>query len=296
MNAQHPIPVMMVADISGSASLHQRLNAQEAERAIDRCIKRLNRSVEGYQGKLLQAAGDEILAVFPSAELACHSAIDMHQRVADLPPVSGHKLAIRVALHDTESMDMPSAAKLASIMRIAGLSRTDQILCSGPVVQALPSSAVVQVKARPEFDNVREFDVALPLFQIHWPAQNGALPQQHSMFGPLSNKLSERLCLRYRGKAYLIDENTPVLILGRDPSCTMLIQNRKVSRMHARIERRRDGYYLIDTSTNGSFLSMQGRQEVLLRRHEVLLEGSGILCFGSSVNDPAADRIEFEHL
>jgi len=286
MNAQHPIPVIMVADISGSASLHQRLNAQEAERAIDRCIKRMNRSVEGYQGKLLQTAGDEILAVFPSAELACHSAIDMHQRVADLPPVSGHKLAIRVALHDSDGSDVPSAAKLASIMRIAGLARTDQILCSGPVVLSL----------RPEFDSVRELDVVLPLFQIHWPAQNGAVPQQHSMFGPLSNKLSERLCLRYRGKAYLVDENTPVLSLGRDPSCAMLIQNRKVSRMHARIERRRDGYYLIDSSTNGSFLSMQGRQEILLRKHEILLEGSGVLCFGSSVNDSAADRIEFEHL
>ena len=63
MNAQHPIPLIMVADISGSASLHQRLNAQEADRAIDRCIKRMSRSVEGYQGKLLQTAGDEILAI-----------------------------------------------------------------------------------------------------------------------------------------------------------------------------------------------------------------------------------------
>lgn len=296
MNAQHPIPVIMVADISGSASLHQRLNAQEAERAIDRCIKRMTRSVEGYQGKLLQTAGDEILAFFPSAEFACHSAIDMHQRVADLPPVSGHKLSIRVALHDSDGSDTPSTTKLASIMRIAGLARTDQILCSGPVVQALPASAVVQAKPRPEFDSLREGEVILPVYQIHWPAQNGAAVQQHSMFGPLSNKLAERLCLRYRGKAYLIDDNTPVLSLGRDPSCSMLIQNRKVSRMHARIERRRDGYYLVDTSTNGSFLSMQGRQEILLRKHEILLEGNGTLCFGSSVNDPAADRIEFEHL
>jgi len=296
MTAQHSIPVIMVADISGSAALHQRLNAQEAERAIDRCIKRMTRSVEGYQGKTLQTAGDEILAFFPSGEFACHSAIDMHQRIADLPPVSGHKLGIRVALHDSDGSDAPSATKLASIMRIAGLARTDQILCSGTVVQALPTSAIVQIKARPEFDSVRENDLVLPVFQIHWPAQNGAVAQQHSMFGPLSNKLAERLCLRYRGHAYLIDDNTPILSLGRDPSCAMLIQNRKVSRIHARIERRRDGYYLIDTSTNGSFLSMLGRQEILLRKSEILLEGSGTLCIGSSVNDPAADRIEFEHL
>ncbi|MBS4018658.1 MAG: FHA domain-containing protein [Dechloromonas sp.] len=296
MNAQHPIPVIMVADISGSASLHQRLNAQEADRAIDRCIKRMSRSVEGYQGKLLQTAGDEILAIFPSAESACQSAIDMHQRVADLPPISGHKLGIRIALHDSDGAEAPSAGKLTSIMRMAALATTDQILCSGPVVQTLPASAVVQANPRPDIDNLFEQDAIVPVFQIHWPAQNGAPAPQHSMFGPLSHKLAERLCLRYRGKAYLIDDSTPVLSLGRDPSCAMLIQNRKVSRMHARIERRRDGYYLIDTSTNGSFLSMQGRQEITLRKHEILLEGSGVVCFGSSLNDPAADRVEFEHL
>ena len=296
MNAQHPTPVMMVADISGSASLHQRLDAQEAERAIDRCIKRMRRSIEGYQGNMLQTAGDELLAIFPSAELACQSAVDMHQRIADLPPVSGHKLCIRIALHDSDDSVAPSVVKQSNIMRIAGLARTDQILCSGPVVLALPNSTVVHTKPRPEFDMLRELDLPLPVFQIHWPAQNDVAAAPHSMFGPLSNKLAERLCLRYRGKAYLIDDNTPVLSLGRDPSCAMLIQNRKVSRMHARIERRRDGYYLIDTSTNGSFLSMQGRQEVLLRKQELLLEGSGILCFGSSVNDPAADRVEYEHL
>lgn len=299
MNALQPIPVIMVADITGSASLYQRLTEQEAERAVDRCIKRMTRAIEAYGGKLLQVVGDELLALFSCAEDACHSAIDMHQRIADLPPVSGHKLNIRVALHDSDTSagQPPQPVKLASSMRIAGLARGDQILCSAAVIQALPTSAVLQTLPRPELGDVQEGEAAIPIFQIQWAAPTSKSQVQHSMFGPHSTgKIPERLRLRYRGKAFLIDEKTPVLNLGRDQSCKVLVDNRKVSRLHARIERRPDGYYLIDTSTNGSFLTLQGRQEILVRKHEALLDGSGTICFGSSANDAAAERVEFEHL
>lgn len=300
MNASHPIPVVMVADITGSASLHQRLTEQEAERAIDRCIKRMTRSIEAYRGIARQVVGDEILAQFPSAEDACQSAIDMHQRIADLPPVSGHKLNIRIALHDNgnTASELPTTEKLGNLMRIAGLARGDQILCSAPVIRALPGSALLQVVPCKELGELSEGEGGFSLFQLHWPVPSAGAPQQHSMFGPHSGakQLAERLCLRYRGKAFLIDEKTPMLSLGRDPSCKLLVENRRVSRQHARIERRSDGYYLVDTSTNGSFLTMRGRQEILVRKHEALLDGSGVICFGSSANDTASERVEFEHL
>jgi len=294
MNVQSPVPVIMVADITGSASLHHRLDAQEAERAVDRCIKRMTRSIEGYQGKLLQSAGDELLVIFPSAELACQSAIDMHQRVADLPPVSGHKLGIRVALHDSNDDTDPSSVKRSSLMRIAALANTDQILCSGAVVEALNTNGGLPVKTRLESTPLQELDAALPLFQVQW-APTHTTPSAPAV-DTASSGNSGKFCLRYRGKAYLIDERHASLSLGRDPSCSLTIPNRKVSRAHARIERRPDGFFLIDTSSNGSFLSMQGRQEILLRKREIRLEGSGILCLGTSINDPAADRLEFEHL
>jgi len=300
MNAPRPNPVILVADITGSASLHQRLTEQEAERAIDRCIKRMQRAIEAYDGQLLQQVGDEILVTFPTPEHACQAAVDMHQRIADLPPVSGHKLTIRVALHDKGEIDPEQTAspeKLNSLMRIGGRARGDQILCSKTIALALPPSTVITSHLRPELNDLAEGEKPLLVFEIQWPAKTVAVPQPHSMFGPHNvPRIAERLCLRYRGQAFLIDQKTPVISLGRDPSCKLLVENRRVSRLHARIERRDDGYYLVDTSTNGSFLTMQGRREVLVRKHEALLDGKGIICFGSSANDKAAERLEFEHL
>ncbi|MCH2220264.1 MAG: FHA domain-containing protein, partial [Dechloromonas sp.] len=102
--------------------------------------------------------------------------------------------------------------------------------------------------------------------------------------------------IRYRGKAFLVDEKTPVLTIGRDLGCKLTIDDRKASRQHARVERRNDGFYLIDTSTNGTFVTLSGRQEVMVRRNEMQLDGKGKFGFGSSANDPQSDLADFEHL
>ena len=48
--------------------------------------------------------------------------------------------------------------------------------------------------------------------------------------------------MRYHGRAFLLDEKTTVLTLGRDLGNKLVIEDRKASRQHARIERRADGY------------------------------------------------------
>lgn len=295
MNAPHPFPVMMVADVTGSASLHQRLDEQEAERAIERCIKRMTRSIEAGGGHLLQVAGDELLASFASAEEACHAAIDMQQRIADLPPVSGHTLCIRVALHENDSRvvdQMASPLKLATLMRIASLAEGTQILCSRQVADTLAHSLAIRTAPKQELGKLQEDDNTIELIQVLWSAN--ASNSQSRQSGE-SERRKNSLRLLYRGKTFRIDEKSPVLTLGRDTTCSLMIDDRKVSRTHARIEQRADGFYLVDTSTNGSFLSMLDGQEILVRRYEVLLAGSGLICFGSSANDPAAARLEFEH-
>lgn len=87
-----------------------------------------------------------------------------------------------------------------------------------------------------------------------------------------------------------------MLTIGRDLECKLLVIDRKASRQHARIERRADGFFLVDTSTNGCFVTLSGRQEIMVRRHEVQLENRGQISFGNSGNDPSADIAEFEHL
>jgi hypothetical protein len=288
----------MFADVSGSAGLFERLGDTEAMHAVERCLKRMKRSIDGYRGRTVQIVGDELLAVFELAEDACLAAIDMQQRIADLPPVSGLKLTIRIGLHIgmvKQEADKFTGEVVTNAARIAGIARRDQIIASSALTAELPESGVISVRPMPELGSVPENGNSLNLFQIHWTtheASRGA----HSSFGPASAAPIARLCVRYHGKAFLLDDKTPVLTLGRDLGNKLVIEDRKASRQHARVEKRPDGYYLVDTSTNGCFCRLSGRQEVMVRRHELLLEGSGVICFGSSGNDPDTDSANFEHL
>jgi adenylate cyclase len=292
--------IVMFADVSGSTALFERLGDKEAMHAVERCLKRMKRSVDGYKGRTVQIVGDELLGAFESGEEACQAAIDMQQRIADLPPVSGLKLTIRIGLHvgtvadDGEKLTGPAITTAA---RIAGLARRDQILCSSLMVEELPQPSVITADPMPKLGTIAEEGVALPLFQIHWPSYQGAGSMPHSTFGANNSGMAvERLCVRYRGKAFLLDDKTPVLTIGRDLANKLVVDDRKASRQHARVERRADGYYLVDTSTNGTFVVLSGRQEVMIRRHELHLDGKGRISFGNSGNDPLVDIAEFERL
>ncbi len=298
MSATQRKLTVMFADVSGSTALFEKLGDREAMHAVERCLKRMKRSIDGYKGRTIQIVGDELLAAFDNAEEACQAAIDMQQRIADLPPVSGLKLTIRIGLHCgvvAESEDKLGGPAVATAARIAGIARRDQILCSSELVKELAQPGIISADPMPKLGTVAENGTELALFQIHWPSyQGGSYPM--STFGPSSHLPVDRLCIRYRGKAFLVDEKTPVLTIGRDLGCKLAIDDRKASRQHARVERRNDGFYLIDTSTNGSFVSLAGRQEVMLRRNEMALEGKGKISFGTSANDPQSDLADFEHL
>ncbi|MFZ2971889.1 MAG: adenylate/guanylate cyclase domain-containing protein [Ferribacterium limneticum] len=300
MSATQRKLIVMFADVSGSTALFERLGDKEAMHAVERCLKRMKRSIDGYKGKTIQVVGDELLGAFETAEDACQAAIDMQQRIADLPPVSGLKLTIRIGLHCGEVLDdgkKLTGSAVSTAARIAGIARRDQILCSSLLVEALAEPSFISANPVPELGSVPEDGEALALFQINWPNYQGATANSaHSAFGPSSAVPVDRLCVRHRGKAFLLDDKTPVLTIGRDLGCKLIIDDRKASRQHARVERRGDGFYLVDTSTNGCFVTLSGRQEVMVRRHEIQLESRGQISFGNSGNDPLADIAEFEHL
>lgn len=293
--------VVMFADVPGSASLFEKLRDSEALHALDRCLKRMIRSVEGYAGRVIQSGSDELLVLFESAEEACHAAIEMQQRIADLPPIGGLKLGLRIGLHSgevTEENGQASGEAVRTAARIGGSARQDQILCSSMMLAELSQLTSVAVEAVPNVDALRDGNIELDLRLVSWPKPQAAPESLASTASQQATKAapSGRLCVRYRGKAFLLDEKTPVLTIGRDVSNKLVIEDPKASRQHARLEKRADGYYLVDSSTNGTFVALVGAREVILRHAEILFNTNGRIAFGTSNNDPAADIADFEYL
>jgi predicted component of type VI protein secretion system len=68
------------------------------------------------------------------------------------------------------------------------------------------------------------------------------------------------------------------------------------SRLHARIERRRDKFVLVDQSSNGTFVTIEGDSEIQLRREEIVLRGRGRATFGHAWKGAADEVLTFSCL
>lgn len=286
---------VLFADVADATRLVERLGSTEAAYAVERCMKRMERAIAGHRGRLLKNAEGGMLAEFSGAEQACLAAIDMLERVAKLPPVSGLKLAIRIGLH-SGAADAEQVA--AGAKRVAARAGSDQILACPALVGELPDQASITIRARPDLRTTGEDGVAFTPVEIVRHGHEAA-PRKPAIIAAEGTPAAlppERLCVRYRGKAYLLDDKAPLLTLGRDPGSKLVIADRKGSRTHARIERRNGRFFYADNSTNGSYISGGDQPEIMVRRREIELTGSGRICFGASVKDPKADCAEFEHL
>ena len=80
------------------------------------------------------------------------------------------------------------------------------------------------------------------------------------------------------------------LSIGRDPDCGLTVDNKHVSRLHARIFHRQGKFFLEDQSANGTFLVPQYSKLHLLRE-ESILHGSGLIYLGADPDTTHSEPI-----
>lgn len=292
---------ILFADVSGSTRLYEKLGDAEALRAVERCIKRMERVIEGFRGRVVKTIGDEVMAVFETAEEAFNAASDMQQRITDLPPVSGVKLAIRVGFHFGPVIEDKGdffGDTVNTAARLAGLAKAGQALTSGDTVEQLPE-LLRQSTRDLETMSVKGKAEELHVFEVLW--QDGEeltmkAPSIRASASAAAGSANVRLCVRYAGEVLVLDDKRPSISLGRDAACDLVIRDRRASRNHGKIERRGDKFVLADISTNGTYVQLKDEAEFFLRREEVVLRSNGRLAFAAPIHSEGADIAEFELL
>lgn len=271
----------LVAELVGRLRLRQNLGETEAAHAVERCHKRVERGVFGWRGELLDA-GDEVVALFPDAESALQAAIEIQQRVADLPPASGINLTLKIGVDGRATEPSASAPLIDAARRLADLAAVGQIVVSGWLAEALP----VQFRGGLRRLGATEDD-RKPVFECPWreaPAIGAAPPP------------ASRLRLRRGGRIWILEKGAAPFVVGRDDDCGLVLADRSVSRRHARIELRDERWVVIDDSTNGTYVAQGGRKEVQIRHGELELTGSGTLAFGRAAAAGNDETVTFDLL
>lgn len=281
---------VLFADVVGSTRLYEAFGDEQAKQMIDDCLATLRGVVQQYGGRVIKTIGDEIMCVLPNADSGCLAATDMQTKVMALPKVSNVQRSVRVGWHFgpviEENNDVfGDTVNLAA--RMAGLAKGMQIIttaatvaCLSPVLRlSTRSIAALAVKGKGD-------EVAVS--EVIW--QGGEELTMSTSSIALATK-SVRLQLQHGDQRIELDQDS--IVLGRDPQCNLVVSDRNASRQHARIERRRDKFFLVDQSTNGTYVAFSNEPEVVLRREELMLRGSGRIGFGHSLDQDGTETVAF---
>ena len=299
-NSQSPARVLKVstklavlfADIAGSTKLYDTLGDTQAKKMVDECIVLMRGIVGQYGGRVVKTIGDEVMCVLPDADSGCLAATDMQLKITALPAVSDVQRAIRVGFHAgpviEENNDVfGDTVNLAA--RMAGLAKSMQIITTQTTIELLSpmlqhsSRRIAALSVKGKGDDVE-------VCEIIW---RGGEELTMAAVSTLPPSKQTRLHLLYGVSELVLELANAGIVLGRDASCQIAIADRMASRQHARIERRRDKFFLIDQSTNGTFVAFVGESEIALRREEVMLRGEGRIAFGRSVSESSDETVGF---
>jgi len=92
------------------------------------------------------------------------------------------------------------------------------------------------------------------------------------------------------GKTFILFPNRPKLRIGRAADNDITIDDDVVSRYHAEIAMRGRNFLVIDRSTNGTYVDIEGSGSFRIIRDELTLSGAGNIFVGSKEVTPIRFR------
>ena len=284
---------ILFADVSGSTSLYEKLGDQRALGAIESVLSELRKSIAFQRGRVVKTIGDEVMAVFETADAAMQAACDMQNRVAAIAPIDKVRLAIRVGFHFGPAIEEKGdffGDAVNTAARMAGLAKGGQVISSGPTVDAL--SPLLRASTR-ELDAmpVKGKQDEIRIFEVIWQDSDDltALAARD----PSAGMREPTLTLTYCEQILTLGAARPSASLGREVTNDLAIIDKMASRMHCRIEYRRRKFFLVDQSTNGTYVTVEGDAEIVLKREQLLLRGRGVISLGASSAAAGASTVAF---
>lgn len=283
---------VLFVDISGSTRLYETLGDHEALARVGRTIALLAKVCAECGGRVIKTAGDGAMCMFETADAALRASRLMQEKCAEQLEPGTPGLGIHVGCHFGPVLEnagdlFGDTVNLAA--RVAGLAKSGQIITTADTVARL-SPALAERARKLDGVPVKGKRDAVTIFEFLWQADSDELT---ALGTRVDQGRAARLALAYEGRTWRF-EGPGELSFGRDGACDVVVGDRKASRLHGRIERRRDKFVLIDQSSNGTWVQFTGEAEVVvLRREELMLRGSGLIGVGHSPADGEGAPLTF---
>ena len=252
------------------------------QKLVRRRLVRLERVVAALSGKVVRQMPRGLLAEFQTAEAAVLGAGEMQRRCAVIPQISETQIALKIGIQSADarprSGNSIDLAEIAAI-KFASILGEGSIVVSDAVASELPTSLSAAVSP------VDDAGIDVVAHVVNWQM----LPMLR-LPSPTAQKTPEVSVPAAHGQTSItfsldgiecsFGHNHPVITIGRDSGNDITVIDPKASRQHCKIIYQRDGYVLVDVSTNGTFMAFDGGKPRIVRKTMLNLPHSGYISLG----------------
>ncbi len=292
---------VVFADLTESTAFFEMLGNEKATIAVTRLTQWIGEVCEAHRGRVVKKLGDGVLAVFANAVDATDAVIQIqrgHQeRLLKWPAAIRMEIKAGIARGEVVEVDgdcYGDAVNVAS--RLSDLSGANQIWVTESVVDQIEDAHGLRFLSLGPV-SLRGKTEALSLYRVEWEenivsdfvTQQAALAQIERDPG-----VASEIHLGYLDMGRTFGPPELPVHLGRVDHAEILVNDPRVSRLHARIEYRNGTFVLVDLSSFGTWVRFAGSDtDVALRREECQLHGTGEIALGVPIGDLSAPTVSF---
>jgi class 3 adenylate cyclase len=288
---------ILFADVVGSTQLYDKFGDTKASETVAVCLDVMKDATHQFNGTVIKTIGDEVMSTFASVDEAMGAAVMMQSRISaeskqdDRIPVS-----IRVGCHFgpvvQEQNDIFGAA-VHTANRMTSQAKARQIVISGETVEKMSSQLAEQTR-QIDVATVRGKMDEVALYELLWnPEEATSMLPTIEWENRGRNKVS-RMSLSFRDQTVEISDSRKSANIGRADDNDLVVKGNLISRIHAKVELRRGKFFLVDQSTNGTFLLNLHGEETFVRRDSTELQGEGTIGLGRAEKAGASLAIHFK--
>ncbi|MFO1262499.1 MAG: adenylate/guanylate cyclase domain-containing protein [Rhodoferax sp.] len=298
------VKTVVFTDLHGSTAVFESLGNARATEIVTQITNWVGEQFVLSGGSIVKTLGDGVLALFPDPATALHAVIKLQRDYAvrshQFPEALRMPIRVGVASGEVEMVDgdcYGDAVNVAS--RLIDLCGPHQIWASA--IQIDPDAArsmtlkelgPISIRGRAEPCNV---------YQIEWQEEVSTdILTMQAKFDEVQNSnevdaLGREVELTWLDTSKRFRSYDLPIEIGRVGSADFVVNDPRVSRIHARLEWRNGSVVFVDASSYGSWIRFAGAadSDVLLRREECVLYGKGELALGASFADPSVPTVSF---
>src|SRR5918996_4306011 len=283
---------VLFAELIGAAELYARAGDAAAHEAITRCVETLGQSAAASGARVVKRIGGRLMMLAENADAASRTAVALQVAAGSFDETgAGGKLGLGIGFHHGPVIEANADVFGDTVnvaARLVEQAARGQILLDAHTAQGV--NGLYRRSIRRLYSmQLKGLNEELALCEMVWRADE---PATFYPFDATSEPGRAKLKLKYRGNKLVLRKTLEALTIGRDPRCGLVIEDEHASRHHCSIQRRHDHFVLADKSTNGTFVTVEGEDEVMLQRDEITLRKHGWISFGHP-RSASKDLVEF---